>query len=85
MEINVEAITKPAIDTVTAHYEAVIDGYKAENERLNNALKRVRDKIEREADYYDANINTDVAKGLYIAVQMIDKYSGVSECQEDGR
>lgn len=36
-------------------------------------LEQIRDAIEREADYQDANVNADVAKGLYMAIEFIDK------------
>jgi hypothetical protein len=38
-------------------------------------LEQIRDAIEREADYQDANVNADVAKGLYMALEMIDKHT----------
>jgi hypothetical protein len=38
-------------------------------------LDKIRDAIEREADYQDANVNADVAKGMYMALEMIDKHS----------
>lgn len=43
-------------------------------------LEELRTEIDREGDYYDTNIDQDVAKGLYKAVQIIDrKISEVSE------
>ena len=43
-------------------------------------LKELRAEIDREGDYYDTNVDQDIAKGLYKAVQIIDrKISEVSE------
>lgn len=39
-----------------------------------DVLDKIRTEIEREADYQDANVNADVAKGMYMALDMIDKY-----------
>lgn len=41
-----------------------------DNEKV---LDKIRDAIEREADYQDANVNADVAKGMYMAIEIIDK------------
>lgn len=41
--------------------------------RENRLLEQIRDAIEREADYQDANVNADVAKGMYMAIEIIDK------------
>lgn len=38
-----------------------------------DVLDKIRAEIEREADYQDANVNADVAKGLYLALDIIDK------------
>lgn len=38
-------------------------------ENAERALRRIR----FEADYYDAIVNADIAKGLYLALQIIDK------------
>lgn len=40
-----------------------------------DVLDKIRDAIEREADYQDANVNADVAKGMYMALEMIDKHT----------
>ena len=37
-------------------------------------FKRIRDEIEHEADYQDANVDAGVAEGMYKAVEIIDKY-----------
>lgn len=36
-------------------------------------LEQIRDEIEREADYQDAYVNADIAKGMYLALEIIDK------------
>ena len=38
-----------------------------------DVLEQIRDEIEREADYQYANVNADVAKGMYMAIEIIDK------------
>jgi hypothetical protein len=38
-----------------------------------DVLDKRRDAIEREADYQYANVNADVAKGMYMAIEIIDK------------
>lgn len=49
----------------------IIDSYvKME---INAVLDKIRDAIEREADYQDANVNSDVAKGMYMAIEIIGK------------
>lgn len=59
-------------------WEKVKDGYVplGISKYLKNGtpLEQIRDEIEREADYQDANVNADVAKGMYMALEMIDKY-----------
>ena len=45
-----------------------------------NVLEQIRAEIEREADHYDAYVDQDIAKGLYYAGEIIDKYTkGESE------
>jgi len=38
-------------------------------------IEQIREEIEREADHYDAYINADIAKGLYYAGEIMDKYT----------
>lgn len=38
-----------------------------------DVLDKIRTEIEREADYQDAYVNADVAKGMYLALEIIDK------------
>ena len=38
-------------------------------------LDKIRDAIEREADYQYAYVNADVAKGMYMALEIIDKHT----------
>lgn len=42
-------------------------------------LTKIRDKITTEADYEDEYDDQDIAKGLYKAVDIIDKYKAESE------
>lgn len=51
----------------------IIDSYV--KKEINAVLEQIRDAIEREADYQDANVNADVAKGMYKAMEIIDKYT----------
>lgn len=45
-----------------------------------NIIEQIREEIEREADHYDAYVNADIAKGLYYAGEIMDKYTkGESE------
>ena len=49
-------------------------------ELSKETLQELRAEIDREGDYYDTNVDQDIAKGLYKAVQIIDrKISEVSE------
>ena len=49
----------------------IIDSYV--KKEINAVLDKIRDAIEREADYQDAYVNADVAKGMYMAMEIIDK------------
>lgn len=41
----------------------------------NNAvLDKISIEVEQEADYQDAYVNADVAKGMLLALSIIDKY-----------
>lgn len=42
---------------------------------VDAVLDKIRDEIEREADYQDAYVDADVAKGMYMALEMIDKHT----------
>ena len=55
----------------------IIDSYV--KKEINAVLEKIRDAIEREADYQDAYVNADVAKGMYIAMEIIDKCGAESE------
>lgn len=39
-------------------------------------LEKICDEITREADYHDEYVDADIAKGLYMAVRIIDKWMG---------
>ena len=39
-----------------------------------NIIEQIREEIEQEADHYDAYVDQDIAKGLYYAGEIIDKY-----------
>ena len=38
-------------------------------------IEQIRAEIEREADYQDAYVNADIAKGMYLALEIIDKHT----------
>ena len=62
-----------------------VEGYCAIQERIKKLptvcdIDRIREEIEREADHYDAYVDQDIAKGLYYAGEIMDKYTkGKSE------
>ena len=35
-------------------------------------IEKIRDEITREADYHDEYVDADIAKGLYMAVEIIN-------------
>lgn len=39
-----------------------------------NTLEKIRDEITQEADYHDEYVDADIAKGLYMAVEIINKH-----------
>ena len=41
-----------------------------------DVLEQIRKEIEHEADYQDAYVDADVAKGMYMALEIIDKHCG---------
>ena len=45
-------------------------------EPKTKVLNKIRTEIEQEADYQNAYINTDIAKGMYLALEIFDKYKG---------
>ena len=50
------------------------DAFEYLKERVS-VLDKIRAEIEREADYQDAYVNADVAKGMYMALEIIDKHT----------
>lgn len=48
----------------------------AELYRKATTLDKIRAEIEQEADYQDAYVNAGVAKGMYMAIEIIDKTKG---------
>ena len=40
-----------------------------------DVLEQIRKEIEHEADYQDAYVDADVAKGMYMALEIIDKHT----------
>ena len=48
-----------------------INRLREENRRLKRDISKIADKIEKEGDYYYAEINSDIAKGLYMALEFL--------------
>ena len=61
-------------EAVASYFRKHINLYSDKCERLQKTINDIRADIEREADYQDAYVNADVAKGLYMALEIIDKY-----------
>ena len=49
---------------------------KLEQESTVDVLEQIRAEIEQEADYQNAYVNADIAKGMYLALEIFDKYKG---------
>jgi len=58
---------------MTVEEQMLIKALSNECDRLHGALKRIQEGIQREADYYDEVIDSDIAKGLYLAGEIIDQ------------
>lgn len=58
----------PAFDT--PQILAEIDDFEAVDTR------KLFDEIEHEADYYDAYVNADIAKGIYMALGIVQRHLG---------
>jgi len=67
------------VHVTTKEMERIID---ADNEVVAEAIKNsisledIRTEIDREATYYEAEVNTDIAEGLYKAIEIIDRHMG---------
>lgn len=62
-----------------SHGEGVANDNKRSDQKNPELIDRkviedIKTEIEREADYHDAYVDTDVAKGMYLALQIIDKH-----------
>ena len=55
------------------YLDGVADGLNESRNDVADVLDKIRAEIEREADYQDAYVNADVAKGMYLALEIIDK------------
>jgi len=51
-----------------------LKGIEKTQKEINAVFEKIRDEIEHEADYQDAYINADIAKGMYLALEIFDKY-----------
>ena len=47
----------------------------AEVVRLEETIKKIHFEVEYEADHYNALVNADIARGLYYALEIIDKHT----------
>lgn len=61
------------VKRVEQRYEKALDDME---KHYKDVLEQIRDEIEQEADYQDAYVNADVAKGMYWAAEIIDKHVG---------
>ena len=52
-----------------------IQNLTQENIRLEQTIQKIRFEIEQEADRTNAVVNADIAKGLYYAGEIMDKYT----------
>ena len=52
------------------------DDMREVGEAIENGipLDKLRAEIDRKAAYYEAEVNTDIADGMYKAIDIIDKY-----------
>ena len=66
--IRGEFVTSKSVDVVTAHYDAVIEGYK----------KGIQDAIAEIIKEFNNNIDDwSYQSGLFKAKEIIEKYTGV--------
>lgn len=42
--------------------------------QYETTFDKIISEIEREADYQDAEVNADIAKGMYKAIEIVEKY-----------
>lgn len=40
----------------------------------DKTVNKIKDEIEREGDYFNAEVNADIAQGLYYALEIIKKH-----------
>ena len=68
------------IDAHDIEYEHICGEFRVSEEKINAMptvcdIKQIKEEIEREADYQDAYVNADVAKGMYLALEIFNKYN----------
>ena len=66
-----------AINDTPCHSEFIRATFRCAISALDNenVLEQIRAEIEHEADYQDAYVDADVAKGMYMALEIIDKHT----------
>ena len=70
------APTVDVLEQKTDLNEAVRIAYKQGRKDSLEVFDKIRAEIEQEADYQDAYVNADIAKGIYLALEIFDKYKG---------
>ena len=66
-------------DTVPFDFELYQAGLMDMPKGMIDVLDNIRDEIQEEGVRYEDYINADIAKGLYLALEIIDKYKAEKE------
>lgn len=88
LRVAIKALTTPPNDNWEGYskrlWKSAYERGKAEAEHVNalGKIREIRDKIIAEVDYEDEYDDQDIAKGLYKAVEIIDKCMAESEDKE---
>lgn len=64
------------VETLIYTVERLTKDVKASSEYHKLVFDKIRAEIEHEADYQDAYVNADIAKGMYLTLEIFDKYKG---------
>lgn len=76
---NINALAEDGSNEAIEFLQEVNRNLIVKNEKLERALKRIRFEIEDEADHFNAVVNADIANGLYLAAEIIDKHTKGAE------
>ena len=75
IEDNIDALAEDEPNEAIEILQEVNRNLLIRKENAERALRRIRFEVEDEADYHDAIVNADIAKGLYLALEIIDKHT----------